>query len=292
MIGIIYLITNLINGKQYIGQTTKIHLFNDYWGSGLLIKRAINKYGKENFKKEILKDNINSKLELDIFEKQYIQQYNTLIPIGYNISIGGNGGNLGPIINKIISKKKKGKIFVVDEYGKKFQINIDNQDYISGKLKAINGANISKSNKNRIRIYKNNTQKYILINQLDFHIKIGWKLGNIIPAAYTKTTRKAMYNTITNESKFIKNAEVEQYLNAGWIFGNPYKKHQNKKLYYNPITNEKKLISPNDIKFYIDLGWIIGGGKIKPQTQEIKNKIGLTKKGRINICHPDRKSVV
>ena len=48
----IYKITNLVNGKIYIGKDTKDR--KDYYGSGIVIKQAIKKYGKENFKKEIL----------------------------------------------------------------------------------------------------------------------------------------------------------------------------------------------------------------------------------------------
>jgi len=53
---IIYKTTNTINGKIYIGKDVK----NDpnYIGSGLYIKNAIKKYGKEHFKKETIEDNI------------------------------------------------------------------------------------------------------------------------------------------------------------------------------------------------------------------------------------------
>jgi group I intron endonuclease len=49
---VVYITTNLINGKQYIGKDTKNN-FN-YLGSGVFLKQSIKKYGRENFKKEIL----------------------------------------------------------------------------------------------------------------------------------------------------------------------------------------------------------------------------------------------
>lgn len=49
---VIYKTTNLVNGKQYIGKDSKNN--PNYLGSGSYLKRAIKKYGKQNFKKEIL----------------------------------------------------------------------------------------------------------------------------------------------------------------------------------------------------------------------------------------------
>ena len=106
----IYRITNLINGKTYIGQ----HYFSlgeadNYMGSGKLLKAAIKKYGEENFKKEILEVAL-SKFEVNILEKYYIAKERTSNKNGcYNIANGGTGGYLGEEVCKRISEAHKGK---------------------------------------------------------------------------------------------------------------------------------------------------------------------------------------
>lgn len=98
---IIYKTTNLINGKFYIGQDSKNN--PDYYGSGLILNRAIDKYGRDNFKKETL-EVCSSKEELNLREVFWIDKLNC----EYNIAIGGSGGdtytnnpNLTNIINKL-----------------------------------------------------------------------------------------------------------------------------------------------------------------------------------------------
>jgi len=87
---IVYKTTNLINGKIYIGQDSKNN--ENYYGSGILILRAIEKFGIENFSKEILEE-CNSKSELDESERRWIKYYNSQDKnIGYNIVPGGTGG--------------------------------------------------------------------------------------------------------------------------------------------------------------------------------------------------------
>jgi group I intron endonuclease len=87
---IVYKTTNLINGKFYIGQDLNNN--PNYLGSGLMLNNAIKKYGKENFKKEII-EVCNSKDELNEREKFWIKELNSQDrEIGYNIADGGTGG--------------------------------------------------------------------------------------------------------------------------------------------------------------------------------------------------------
>jgi len=80
-----------------------------YYGSGIAIKNAINKYGKENFKKEILESGIVDYNLLCEREKYWIKAKNTRDPIGYNLTDGGIG-ILNPqaeVRAKMYTKRKK-----------------------------------------------------------------------------------------------------------------------------------------------------------------------------------------
>ena len=99
--GVIYKITNLINGKIYIGQTRvtepqrwQQHIWyanNAPEKDSVALCRAIKKYGKDNFKREILEE-INDNEKLNEREIYYIMKYNsTNKDIGYNIALGGFG---------------------------------------------------------------------------------------------------------------------------------------------------------------------------------------------------------
>jgi group I intron endonuclease len=86
---IVYKTTNLINGKIYVGQDSK----NDknYLGSGVILLKAIKKYGITAFKKEII-DVAETKEELNTKEIFWINEYNSRDKnIGYNITAGGDG---------------------------------------------------------------------------------------------------------------------------------------------------------------------------------------------------------
>lgn len=88
----IYVTTNNINGKKYIGQH-KGKPEDSYFGSGTTITKALNKYGKENFSKEILCF-CDTRKEADEKEKYYIDFYDAINDNNYyNNAEGGNGGD-------------------------------------------------------------------------------------------------------------------------------------------------------------------------------------------------------
>ena len=92
----VYLITNKLNNKQYIGVTN--NSLEERWKSHLydkkVISKAIRKYGKEHFSIEAIHECDTMDEAYDI-EPKFIVEYKTKYPNGYNISDGGKGSQIG-----------------------------------------------------------------------------------------------------------------------------------------------------------------------------------------------------
>lgn len=117
--GYIYCTTNLVNGMKYLGKHEKhkgkwdgVRKYdrpdnNYYIGSGTLLMRAIKKYGKENFEKDILQYCVDAK---DLSESEtYWGEYFGVkkSDLFYNIAETGTGGYLGEDIYRDLSIKRK-----------------------------------------------------------------------------------------------------------------------------------------------------------------------------------------
>ena len=116
--GVIYFILNKINGKYYIGQT--IRKVQERWISHLSCARtctgdnhfyrAIRKYGKHSFEVRTLLT-VYSQEDLNAAEIYYIDFFNsTNGKIGYNGTLGGEGGIPTEATRAKQSKARKGKI--------------------------------------------------------------------------------------------------------------------------------------------------------------------------------------
>lgn len=107
MTGKIYLITNKINGKQYIGQTIRDDRFLSHMYNATSMKNtskkmtkfynAVVKYGIENFEESIIEESVKlysfidtKQTTLDMLEIKYIEEYDTYVN-GYNSTVGGDG---------------------------------------------------------------------------------------------------------------------------------------------------------------------------------------------------------
>lgn len=90
----IYVRTNLVNGKQYVGQANDFKQREAEWRctkhhyAGALIDNARAKYGLENWKVDVLRE-CETQEELNEWEMYYIKFLNTKTPNGYNLTDGG-----------------------------------------------------------------------------------------------------------------------------------------------------------------------------------------------------------
>lgn len=91
MIYTVYKITNILNNKIYVGVHKTENPYDSYIGSGKIIKDAIAKHGKHNFKKEVmfifdtLQEALDKEREIVTFE--FVENTNT-----YNLALGGGLG--------------------------------------------------------------------------------------------------------------------------------------------------------------------------------------------------------
>jgi group I intron endonuclease len=197
---IIYKTTNLINGKFYIGQDSK----NDpsYFGSGKLLKRAIEKYGIENFTKEILEECV-SQTHLNEQEKYWIEKTNAKM-LGYNIAGGGQGGNTyTEETKKRISEQFKGREVSPETVEKRKATRSKNPEKykLSEERKKIigdqhRGKTISEEQKQKSREYNKSNPNYsdLFLEQQKSENKLGEK-NPMWGRNHSETSRKKMSET-------------------------------------------------------------------------------------------------
>lgn len=124
--GHVYVITNLINNRQYIGRSKLIinsTSENKYLGGGTVLNEDIKKCGKINFSKQIIHVCYDLKTLL-AWEMIYKRKYDSFIPKGYNVLRCRE--DIPPCTDPIIAAKmainKKGKNLGSDNpnYGNKW----------------------------------------------------------------------------------------------------------------------------------------------------------------------------
>lgn len=179
--GYIYMTTNIIDGKIYVGK--KKGVFNPYYfGSGLKLINAVNKYGKRNFIVKVI-TYAKNKCELNILEKRYIAEYKQVLNKDkfYNIAEGGDGGDTGVdnrgSNNGMFGKRGKDNLGYIERKninclncGKEFEVRITSAQRFCCR-KCVKGYSIW--------VYNNQLNKSIRVykNELVNYTKNGWVKG-------------------------------------------------------------------------------------------------------------------
>jgi group I intron endonuclease len=197
----VYKITNEINGKIYVGVHQTEDLNDDYMGSGALIKKAIRKYGKENFNKEYLKicDDPESMflMETELVTSEFVLREDT-----YNMKEGGLGGDT----SKHIDYGDEYKRNISDAMIKMFNENPDIRKEYADRLRLVRHSFAGKS-------HTEETKK-----------KIGEANSKHQSGKGNSQYGKCWIHSLTAKvNKKIMKTELTSYLNEGWIKGRKMK---------------------------------------------------------------------
>jgi hypothetical protein len=199
----LYETCNLINGKIYIGVHSTNKEDDNYLGSGTLLTRAVQKYGKEKFIKTILEyfdsEEAMYAREAEIVDKNFVLNENN-----YNISLGGVGGWTKS--NQVIARKR----LTDSEWTKQTSQNISN-----GVKKAIAAGKCKCATKefNKIRTEKSRTLEAIEKRKKTYADRNHQQGVN-----HSLYGRKAVHRTDIGWI-WVNIDDIQSYINDGWIKG-------------------------------------------------------------------------
>lgn len=157
--GTIYLLTNLITGKKYVGQTTRPlkARINDHQEQSrllnprMVIHRSIKKHGFKNFTVETLATCPNQEA-LDWAELHFATIHNTFYPHGYNLRAGTGRGSTSEETKRKIGLGALGRVCTPETRAK---ISNARAEWHAGKSDEVEA-------ERRLKISKANAQSYVL----------------------------------------------------------------------------------------------------------------------------------
>lgn len=265
-----YKIENLIDGKFYYGIHSTDNLEDGYMGSGCRLKKAMKIFGKENFKKEIIKY-FETREKASEYEALMVTENLVRNEECYNIKCGGDYG------------LTTGTILVKDKEGKFMRVTLDDERYKNGELVNFMVGLVSAFDKEEKKYklieckeYYSNKERYITYtnglitvkdkNNKTLQVSIDderYKNGELIPiwAGRKHTKESKIKMSETHKKNHHQQGEKNSNYGTCWIT----KDEINKK------------IKKEDLSSYISNGWKIGRyieqEKIKYKTDEFDKNI-------------------
>lgn len=243
---LVYCITNIVNGKKYIGMTGRSlderwdsHCSSARNGSPFRFHSAIRKYGESSFVREILFNDLSIE-ESRTIEEQTIEEFNTMV-YGYNSKPGGCGGWIVPddkydewlskvTFNSTLDKNARwsgySDEFILNECVKIFNEYVKREDFtykdMLEKLRA-KFHNIPKSfSKNRFSDYENDFKKGL-------SVKLGLSIEELDRLSRLKSEdhKKALAKSITGSAWYSNDVlkmskQSKTHPGSGWYKGRKY----------------------------------------------------------------------
>ena len=272
--GFIYMTKNKVTGKLYIGQhkrTMNPKDIDDSWylGSGVALRKAIAKYGEENFERTIIYE-CNNPDQLNYMEIVFISYYNAVDDdMFYNIAVGGGIGrreyteeqkeHMRHPHKPMSEEARKNMAREISEEGRK-RISAAAKNNLTGYVHSEQSKqNMSEGHKGSKSIFKDGVYKYVKEDVLEEYLNDGWILqGAMTGGSYKrKDNRPRMWINNGLEEKNIFVDDIEQYYDSNWVVG----RIKNKTWIHN--ENGSKCINKDELQSYLNNGWEVGRGKLK-----------------------------
>lgn len=227
--GFIYLTTNTLDGKKYIGQR-KYHYDNprsdiDYYGSGNMIRFLIRKFGRGIFTKKILEE-CDTQESLNDRERYWISKYDAVrSPDFYNIHEGGNAGNTWE------GQSEEYKSWFKSRIAKSNKSRKRDVTKISGSKNPAFGRHWYKDTVNHKQYYLFETDPLIeelglcrgMFRTKEHNEKIsianrGKKKNYVVASTGRRWMHKPGSRT-REDSVFVMEQDIQHYIDIGYVFG-------------------------------------------------------------------------
>lgn len=210
---LVYRTTCLLNGKIYIGQHQTYDINDGYIGSGSALNEDVEKFGKENFKREILFDFDNftdmDNKERELVTEEFVKRSDT-----YNLSIGGQDVGWRYVIENGLNNSANN----CSLGGQAFSILLRTDQFFRKRWFEKQGSALKKKRLEHPELFpintflgKHHTEETKAKMREKAHLRVGEKNGSFGTVW--------IYNESLEQNKKVKKAQVETFLNQGWKLG-------------------------------------------------------------------------